>query len=165
MQRGLEGRRIAVFAGAEGEELRTQLEGAGALVELLSDGRPRSEAEWHGGRYAAIVVGSGRDDGLRPRIVQLIREFLLSGKPVVVAGDGLTLLEHAGGAGDDALVLSGGARGQEGSALVTLLAERLEDNQVDAMSDMSFPASDPPANTPASIGLRHPSDQRDSGAR
>ena len=164
MQRGLEGRRIAVFAGAEGEELKTQLEGAGALVELLSDGRSRSEAEWHGGRYAAIVVGSGRDDGLRPRIVQLIREFLLSGKPVVVAGDGLTLLEHAGGANDDALVLSGGARGQ-GSALVTLLAERLEDNQVDAMSDMSFPASDPPANTPASIGPRHSSDQRDSGAR
>ena len=165
MQRGLEGRRVAVFAGGEGHELKTALEGAGALVELLSDGRSRSEDEWHGGRYVAVVIGSGRDDQLQWRVVQLLREFLLSGKPVVVTGSGLALLEQAGGARDDAIVLSGGTRGPEGSALVSVLAERLEENQVDAMSDMSFPASDPPSNTPASIGPRNSRDQTDSEAR
>lgn len=165
MQRGLEGRRIAVFAGGEGEELRTALEGAGALVELLSDGRARSDAEWHGGRYAAIVVGSGRDDQLHSRIVQLVREFLLSGKPVATIGEGLALLEEAGGAREDALVFQEDLRASRATAVVARLAERLEDNQVDAMSDMSFPASDPPAVTPASIGPGGAGNSRDSDAR
>jgi hypothetical protein len=164
MQRGLEGRRIAVFAGGEGEELKEALERAGALVGLLSDGHSRSDAEWHGGRYAAIVVGSGRDDQLQSRVVQLVREFLLSGKPVVTIGDGLALLEEAGGAREDAIVLSDDLR-TAASAVVSRLAERFEDNQVDAMSDMSFPASDPPAITPASIGPRGAGDSRDSEAR
>ena len=155
MLRGLDGRRIAVFAGGEGQALKTALEGAGALVEVLSDGRSRPEAEWRGGRYAAIVVGSGRDDELEPRLVQLVREFLLSGKPVVVAGDGLALLERAGGAREDAIVVSGDSGLAGRSDVVRLLAERLEDNQVDEMSDLSFPASDPPASTPGAIGPTH----------
>lgn len=162
MQRGLDGRRVAVFAGGEGSALKESLEAAGALVEVLSDGRSRSEAEWHGERYAAIVLGSGRDDELESRIVQLVREFLLSGKPVVVTGDGLALFERAGGAREDAVIVSDDVRGAGSSTVVQLLAERLEDRQVDEMSDMSFPASDPPAVTPASIG---PRDSRDSEAR
>lgn len=162
MQRGLDGRRIAVFAGAEGESLKSALERAGALVEILSDGRSRSDEEWHGGRYAAVVVGSGRDDGLESRILQLVREFLLSGKPVVVTGDGLALFEQAGGAREDALIVTGPAGGEGGAAVVRKLAERFDDNQVDEMSDQSFPASDPPATTPGSIG---PTRSPDSEAR
>lgn len=158
MPRELEGRRIAVFAGAEGDRLRASLEDAGALVELLSDGQSRSEAEWHGGRYAALVVGSGRDDDLEERVVQLVREFLLSGKPVAVTGDGLQLLERSGGAREDALVIPGDARAESGRALVSVLEQRLEEDRVDEMSDMSFPASDPPSTTPQSIGPKAPRD-------
>lgn len=152
MQRGLDGRRIAVFAGAEGDSLKRALEGAGALVEVLSDGQSRSENEWHGGRYAAIVIGGGRDDDLEPQVVQLVREFLLSGKPVVVLGDGLALLEQAGGTDEDALIVPERAGDGSDAAVVRLLSDRFDDSQLDEMSDQSFPASDPPATTPGSIG-------------
>ena len=158
MQRGLEGRRIALFAGADGDGLRRALEGAGALVEVLSDGHPRPDAEWHGGRYAAVVVGAGRDDGLQQRIMQLLRESLLSEKPIVVIGEGLGLLEHAGGSREDALVVSRKEGGDAGADVVRMLADRLDDRDVDEMSDMSFPASDPPATAPQSIGPKGPPD-------
>lgn len=154
MQRGLDGRRIALFAGAEGEGLRAALERAGALVEVLSDGRSRPDAEWHSGRYAAIVVGSGRDDALLPRMLQLLRESLLSEKPIVVVGEGSHLLEQAGGSREDALAVQSLIGGEDGSGVVQALADRLDDRDVDEMSDLSFPASDPPANTPASIGTK-----------
>jgi putative intracellular protease/amidase len=159
---GLEGRRIAVFAGAEGDALAKALKRAGALVELLSDGHSRSEADWHGGRYAAIVIGSGRDDALEGRVIQLVREFLLSGKPVVATGDGVALLEQAGGAREDALLVSENDMERNVAAVVPLLAERLEDTRLDEMSEQSFPASDPPATSPASIGAKS---SRDAEAR
>ena len=161
MQRGLEGRRIALFAGADGEGLRNALEGAGALVEILSDGRSRPGPEWHSGRYAAVVLGSGRDDDLQQRIKQLLRESLLSQKPIVVIGEGLGLLEHAGGSREDALVVSPTSR-DTGADVVRALADRLDDRHVDEMSEMSFPASDPPATTPQSIGSKG---SRESEAR
>lgn len=158
----LEGRRIALFAGAEGEPLKSALAGAGAVVEVLSDGQTHGEAEWHAGRYAAIVVSDGRDDGLEQKVVQLLRESLLTGKPIVLAEGSVPLIQRAGGTADDAvLVLRGGADAALANAAVRALSDRLEERRVDEMSDLSFPASDPPAINPASIGPR----QGDSEAR
>jgi hypothetical protein len=161
MLHGLEGRRIAVFAGEEGGALKSALEGAGAEVELLSDGRSRSDEVWHGGRYAAVAVGSGAGGAQESRIVQLVREFLVSSKPVVVVGNGTALLERAGGTREDALIVSEDVRA-DARQVVQMLAQRLEEDRVDEMSDLSFPASDPPSISPGSIGPDH---SRDSGAR
>ena len=157
MARGLEGKRIALFAGAEADALRTALQKAGGLVEDLLDGRSRTEAAWHAARYAAIVVGSGSDGDLRGRVVQLLRESLLSAKPIVVIGNGLPVLEEAGGSEQDALIVRSGPGEDPGDA-VRLLADRLAEREVDETSDLSFPASDPPAITPASIGARRSPD-------
>lgn len=62
-------------------------------------------------------------------------------------------------------------RGEAATADVGAFAARvvhefsdlLEEHQLDEMSDMSFPASDPPATSPAAIGPRNP--DRDGGAR
>ena len=188
MQRGLEGRRIALVDGSEGggtqplaEAVRRALEGAGAVVQGLS--AAGSDQDWHGGKYAALVlVGPGGSGPSAPRVVQLVREFLVSDKPLAAIGDAVRTVFEAGGvqgrivsanadlraaleqAGatsvdedlhvDDALVTArDDARADElASRLVRAFSERLEEGAVDEMSDLSFPASDPPAGAPRTVG-------------
>ena len=189
MQKGLEGRRIAVTTpdGEPSEALgviQRELERAGAEVELLR-GDGDSDA-WHGGRYAALVVfGGAQADTLssaNPRLVQLVREFLVSEKPVAAYGEALGIVVEAGGAAgrtltaegklkaatetaggrvvdepvhvDGCLVSAQARAGVEDFVRVTVreLSRQLEERDVDEMSAQSFPASDPPATSPASAG-------------
>lgn len=152
MPRGLEGRRIAVFAGADAALIAGALEQHGARVELLS--ASTGGEGWHGGRYAALVITAASDEANeQPRLVQLLREFLVSDKPVAVLGEGLRLLERAGGTVDDAVLAETGddARGFADRTRAALAA-RLDDREADEMSEQSFPASDPPSTTPSSVG-------------
>ena len=198
MQRGLEGRRIAVVvpsaAQAQGTAAIKALEGAGAQLHVLKPGEG-SEEDWHGSRYAALVLVGDGDAALNaePSLVQLAREFLVSEKPVAAFGAAVGVLLESGGAagrtvaapGDgslkEALETSGAScvdepiHADEGlvtasksanidefaARVVREFATRLEEREVDEMSDMSFPASDPPAVTPTSIGRASP----DSDAR
>jgi hypothetical protein len=190
MQRGLDGRRIAlaVLGHDTAEEtvvqtVRTALERAAAQVDVLEPGGGADE-DWHGGRYAALVAlggetGNSTDD---PRLTQLVREFLVSEKPVAAMGAAMGLVVKAGGAAgrtcavDEslraALETAGGRSADEAihadgnlisaasganvsafaATVVEELARALEEQDVDAMSEQSFPASDPPATTPASVG-------------
>lgn len=117
-----------------------------------------------------------------PRLVQLAREFLVSDKPVAALGAALaTILEAAGAAGrtiaahgplksalerggattveepihvDEALITASGGADIETFAkrFVEEISERLEERDVDEMSEQSFPASDAPSTTPARAG-------------
>ena len=187
MQRGLEGRRVALVATHEAEAEKSAaavmaaLEPAGAIVDRLEKA---DDEAFHGGKYAALILagGNGRDFSDDPRLVQLVREFLASDKPVAALGSGLAIVLDAGGAagrsvvgfeplrselegagaslvndsmhGDDALFSALGTADarQVAERIVRQLAERLEDHEVDLMSELSFPASDPPAVTPATVG-------------
>jgi putative intracellular protease/amidase len=125
------------------------------------------------------------------RLVQLAREFLVSDKPIAALGGGLWAILKAGGAAGRLVAAHGllkialegaGARSVEepiyvDEALITARADadvnefakrvvgefsnRLEERELDEMSELSFPASDPPAITPATIGRVSP----DSDAR
>lgn len=188
MQRGLDGRRIAVAVlsrdvAEAARTVTTALERASAQVDVLQPGGGDDEA-WHGGRYAALVTlggetGSASED---PRLTQLLREFLVSEKPVAAMGAALGPVVNAGGAAgrtcavDEslkaALETAGGKPADEpihadgtlisatsgadvsafAATVVEELTRALEEQDVDAMSEQSFPASDPPATTPASIG-------------
>src|SRR4051812_5422368 len=109
---GLEGRRIAVYAaGPEAQgaaSVVATLEKAGAHVHRLSsDDR---DEDLHSTKYAALVlVGGAERQPSDPRVLQLVREFLVADKPLAVFGRALTLLIEAGGvsgrtvAGDDHL--------------------------------------------------------------
>ena len=160
MQRGLKGHRIAVVAVPDGDSIRKALEQAGAEVELLSAEAP-GDGAWHGAKYAALVVASaGNKD---PRLVQLVRELLVAGKPVAVLGDGMTVLQEAGGTAEDAIVAPADVDAKRfADQLVKALADRLEERQVDEMSELSFPASDPPAVTPSTLGHVTPDTESDS---
>lgn len=188
MLRGLDGRRIALFASTDGasrpraDMVVRALETAGALVQrlALSD----SEDDWHGAKYAGLVLIDDETPSLdgNPRLIQLVREFLVSDKPLAAFGGAVSVVFEAGGvegrtvaargalkmamerAGatcvdapihvDEALITAReGADIQSFAArLVRELSSRLEERAVDEMSELSFPASDPPAVSPSSVG-------------
>lgn len=189
MQRGLEGRRVAVFAASRDDtadrraaKVVNALEQAGARVHMLRTADEQDQ--WHGAMYAALVlVGDGPApfEG-QPRLVQLVREFFVSDKPVAAFGGALGAVLEAGGVAgrtvaaqgalksasekagatsvdepihaDEALITATGEADADAFAerVVRELAVRLEERDVDEMSELSFPASDPPAVSPSSIG-------------
>ena len=150
MRRGLEGRRIALAAGegADAAVIRRELIAAGAEISELADSTP--DEEWHGGRYAGLVLAGRSGAGTRDRLAQLVREFLVSEKPVAAMGADLAALQL------DESLLALGDRGDDAQAfarrVATTFAERLEEHDVDEMSELSFPASDPPAMNPGTAG-------------
>lgn len=201
MQRGLESRRVAVFIGPNDDSTAEEhaapviraLEAAGARIHVLRPGKG-DDADWHGARYAALATvddGSSAFSG-DPRLVQLVREFLVSDKPVAALGGGLWALLKAGGAAGRSMAAHGLLRiALEGAgamcvdepvhvdeALITARADadvdefaksvvrefsnQLEERELDEMSELSFPASDPPAITPATIGRVAPDRESDS---
>lgn len=164
MQRGLEDRRIAVLAAGDRASVARALEQAGARVSDLHGGLPTRDEDWHGARYAALVIADAGEGvtAKEPRIAQLTREFLVSDKPVCVYGGGVQVLHEAGGVEEDALIAELDGDVQEFAArCVTALVNQLEEGQIDDMSDQSFPASDPPATSPSTIGPKaEPTDAR-----
>jgi putative intracellular protease/amidase len=152
MLRGLEGRRIALYARGDDRSIRSRLEDAGAQVVDLSAGAP-AEEDWHSGKYAALVIGSCVEgDAVQPRALQLLREFLVADKPVAVVGEGVRALEEAGALQTDAVLADAAGSGDFAERLVRAFSDRLDEAQVDDMSEQSFPASDPPSVTPTSAG-------------
>lgn len=164
MQRGLEDRRIAVLAAGDRASVARALEQAGARVSDLHGGLPTRDEDWHGARYAALVIADAGEGvtAKEPRIAQLTREFLVSDKPVCVYGGGVQVLHEAGGVEEDALIAELDGDVQEFAArCVKALVNQLEERQIDDMSDQSFPASDPPATSPSTIGPKaEPTDAR-----
>ena len=190
MQKGLEGRRIALASTSDtpaADETHRALESAGATVHRLSDSD--SDEQWHGGMYAGlVVVGEGAPRGSNDRLQQLAREFLASEKPVAALGSAVDALLEAGAlsgrriaargslsakaadAGvevasetilvDEALLTAceGTDAAEFGRRVVGEFSRRLEEAQVDEMSDQSFPASDPPASTSAHAGAERGSE-------
>jgi putative intracellular protease/amidase len=186
MQRGLEGRRIAFVSGSAdrsdpgADTVSQAIERAGAEVERL--GSSSKEEDWHGAKYAALVLLGGGATSGDSKVVQLVREFLVSDKPLAAYGSAVRTVFEAGGVEGRAVAASGdlkaaiekagakcvdesihvdealitaraGADVEEfATRLVRELSTRLEERAVDEMSELSFPASDPPAVTPASIG-------------
>jgi putative intracellular protease/amidase len=155
------GARIHVLSGAD----RTDDEFRGgqyAALVLIGDGSSGFSAD--------------------PRLVQLTREALASDKPVAALDGALSMIMESGGAAgrtlaahgpltasleavgakcvdepvhvDDLLISAQGNADVETFAAVVVreLSNKLEERDVDEMSDLSFPASDPPAVTPSTIG-------------
>ena len=152
MQRGLEGRRIALYGepGADTAEVRKELIAAGAEISELP-GEGGSDDRWHSGMYAALVLvgragpGAEADD----KIQQLIREFMVSEKPVAAFDPDVEALQL-----DESLLAVRGRDDARAFAreVASVLGERLEEEAVDTMSDLSFPASDPPSVSPGTAG-------------
>ena len=152
MQRGLEDRRIALFAAGDRGAVAKVLEAQGARVAQLNGGLPTRDEDWHGARYAALVIvdAAANESAREPRIVQLTREFLVSDKPVCVYGGGVQVLHEAGGVEEDALIAETDGNVDEFATRASkALVAKLDESQIDEMSDQSFPASDPPSTTPS----------------
>ena len=199
MRRGLEGRRIALIVAGEGatsrglgQLVRAALERGGAEVDVREAGS--NEEQLQGGTYAGLVAIAGEPDQARAdaRVVQLMREFLASEKPVAVGRAALSWVIAAGGAAgrslaadaehkgaveaaggkltgtpihtDGCLVSARSDASEEAFASQVLrdFSRLLDERDVDAMSEQSFPASDPPATSPASIGHVSPDGDADS---
>lgn len=174
MQRGLEGRRIALLGDDPKSTVAGALERAGATAARLDDATP--EDQWHSGLYAALVLlGSGERASERGK--QLVREFLVADKPVGALGEGLQLLRESGALEGRNVAASGSDPVQDENlltasamsasdfapVLVRTLSQRLEERDLDEMSEASFPASDPPAVTPSSVGAHGASGRADQG--
>lgn len=172
MQQGLQGRRIALVMlrdDADNEQqagvIRRALEEVGSQVDILKPGRG-TEQDWHGARYAGLVVVGGATSDAEPaaagRITQLAREFQLSEKPIAVLGGAVPVVTQAGA---EALVSGHDDTDiREFAARVTRkFSNAFEDRDVDEMSEESFPASDPPSTTPVSKTKVTPEDRAEAG--
>lgn len=154
MQRALEGRRIALLgSGPDAMEIRKELIAAGAIVDELSSGG--DDDRWQGARYAAMVLAgsSGVQGESRARAAQLVREMMVSEKPVGAFGVDAEALRL-----DESLLAvrgSGDARAFAGD-VVREFSEALEEHALDEMSDQSFPASDPPSVNPGTAARVDP---------
>ena len=153
MRRGLEGRRIALFAepGSDAAEIRKELIASGAEISELPGDSEGSDDRWHSGMYAALVVvgDASADTELQPQIAQLMRECLVSEKPVAIFKANAEALQL-----DESLVAVKGGDDARAFAreVASVFAERQDETAVDEMSDMSFPASDPPSISPGTAG-------------
>lgn len=151
MHRGLDGRRIALFdaSGNRARDVAPALERAGARVHMLKDSQ--SAEQWHGGMYAALVIVGEAGPAFHgdPRLVQLVREFLVSDKPVAALDVPVDSIQA-----DESLlsVRANGDARRFADEVVREFSTRLEEHDVDEMSELSFPASDPPATSPGSVG-------------
>lgn len=162
MLRGLEGRRIGLFSGggAAATEIRKELIAEGAEVtELPGSG----DDLWQGARYAGLVLVGPADEAAAAgdRVRQLVREMLVSDKPVAVFDvDGASF-------GADPGMLAAEGKGDArafAARIVESFADRLEEGAVDEMSELSFPASDPPATNPGVAGPVSPDPRPDARA-
>ena len=162
------------------------LEGSGALAHTLSAVDAKDADFYSGASAALVAVGGPTEFKGDPRVVQLAREFLAADKPVAAYGSAISLILAAGGAAartiacpeslkaplesaggtcaktplhvDDTLITASDQAGAANFAaeVVRVFSSHLEERAVDEMSDLSFPASDPPATTPATVGKASP---------
>lgn len=137
--------------------------------------------ECHAADYDALIVPGGRAavDTLSSdqQAVQFLREFMAADKPVAIVGDGVRLLvaadavagrviaaastvtaevRQAGGDVVDADVhvdekLITARGGDVSRVILREFADRVDEARVDALSEQSFPASDPPPG-PVAVG-------------
>ena len=168
------------------------LEEAGARIHVLRAGQGSDDWHGGLYAALVIVGDGTAAFAGEQRLVQLAREFLVSDKPLAAFGGGLTVLQEAGGGAghavaadgefksaveeaggtavdepisvDDALITAGSSADVEAFAkrVVQEFSDRLEERDLDEMSELSFPASDPPAITPATIGRVAPDRESDS---
>ena len=154
--------------------VRTALQAAGAHVHLLSAADAKDTDFLSSASAGLVAVGGAREFRGDPRVVQLTREYLASDKPVAVLGSAVAIVLAAGGAAartmacpgsmrpalesagaqcvqapvyvDDGLISANDTSAQEfANQLVRTLSTKLEEREVDTASELSFPASDPPA--------------------